>query len=225
MNRRTEAWQNGCFRKIIDHLVNSTPDHHPPKNFSSIILATVVRYSSTSPKQLRQLFFLSLTLATSFLLLHSFFFYILLLLSFPCPSPFYLLLSIFRSSYPSLYLWRFCLCCFFLCTFFLSFLHPLFFYLYFLSPSFNPLFILFLPILFPALHYLSALLISCCYPSVLIHLLYISFFSLPSPRRLVRGLCVRFVISRCQQRGLWFHSGHKLRKSEGSVKLLYTLKY
>ena len=78
MNRRTEAWQNGCFRKIIDHLVNSTPDHHPPKNFSSIILATVVRYSSTSPKQLRHLFFsiphtCNFFLTTAFLfLLYSF---------------------------------------------------------------------------------------------------------------------------------------------------------
>ena len=78
MNKRTEAWQNGCFRKIIDHLVNSTPDHHPPKNFSSIILATVVRYSSTSPKQLRQLFFsiphtCNFFLTTAFLfLLYSF---------------------------------------------------------------------------------------------------------------------------------------------------------
>ena len=69
---------HGCFRKIIDHLVNSTPDHHPPKNLSSIILATVVRYSSTSPKQLRHLFFsiphtCNFFLTTAFLfLLYSF---------------------------------------------------------------------------------------------------------------------------------------------------------
>ena len=96
--------------------------------------------------------------------------------------------SVFAVSFYALSFYLFYIHCSSICTFYHLLLIPFF--------------ILFLPILFPALLYLSALLISCCYPSFLIHLLYISFFSLPSPRRLVRGLCVRFVISRCQQRGL-----------------------
>ena len=59
MNRRTDAWQNGCFRKMDDHLVHTTPNHHPPKmdvlpkTFLQIILASkwLVWHSSTSPKQ------------------------------------------------------------------------------------------------------------------------------------------------------------------------------
>ena len=31
MNWRTDAWQNGFFRKRDDHLVHTTPNHHPPK--------------------------------------------------------------------------------------------------------------------------------------------------------------------------------------------------
>ena len=46
INRRTETWQNGCFRKINDHPGHATPNHHPPKmdvlpkTFHQIILAT-----------------------------------------------------------------------------------------------------------------------------------------------------------------------------------------
>ena len=62
INRRTDAWQYGWFRKMNDHLVNTTPNHHPPKmdglpkTFLQIILAAkwLVRYSSTSPKQQRR---------------------------------------------------------------------------------------------------------------------------------------------------------------------------
>ena len=31
MNRRTHAFQNGCFRKMGNHLLLFTPNHHPPK--------------------------------------------------------------------------------------------------------------------------------------------------------------------------------------------------
>ena len=31
MNRRTGAWQNGCFIKMDEHLVQTTPKNHPPK--------------------------------------------------------------------------------------------------------------------------------------------------------------------------------------------------
>ena len=55
------AWQNGCFRKMDDHLVHATPNNRPPKldnlpkTFLQIILAAkqLVRHSSTSPKQQR----------------------------------------------------------------------------------------------------------------------------------------------------------------------------
>ena len=45
MNRRTDTWQNGCFSKMDDDLVNITQNHHPlkvdvlPKMFLQIILA------------------------------------------------------------------------------------------------------------------------------------------------------------------------------------------
>ena len=59
MNRRTDAWRNGCFRKVDDHLVCTTPNQHPPKidvlpkTFLPIILASKwqARHSSTSLKQ------------------------------------------------------------------------------------------------------------------------------------------------------------------------------
>ena len=55
MNRRMYAWQNGCFRKINDHLVHTTPNQHPSKidvlskSFLQVILAAkwLVRHSST----------------------------------------------------------------------------------------------------------------------------------------------------------------------------------
>ena len=31
INSRTDPWQNWCFRKMNDHLVHTTPNHHPPK--------------------------------------------------------------------------------------------------------------------------------------------------------------------------------------------------
>ena len=31
MNRRTDTWRNGCFRKTDDHPVCTTPNHHPPQ--------------------------------------------------------------------------------------------------------------------------------------------------------------------------------------------------
>ena len=62
INRRTDAWQNGCFRKMDDPLVNTTPNHHPlkmdvlPKTFLQIILVAkwLVRHSSASPKKQRR---------------------------------------------------------------------------------------------------------------------------------------------------------------------------
>ena len=62
INRRADAWQNGCNRKMDDHLVHTTTNHHPPKmdvlpkTFLQIILAAnwPVWPSSTSPKQQRQ---------------------------------------------------------------------------------------------------------------------------------------------------------------------------
>ena len=62
MNRRTDAWQNGGFRKIDDHLVHTTQNHHPPKmegrpkTFLQIIPAAklLVRHSSTSSNQQRR---------------------------------------------------------------------------------------------------------------------------------------------------------------------------
>ena len=57
-----DAWQNGCFKKMDDHLAHTTPDQHPPKmdvlpkHFLHIILAAklLVRHSSTSFKQQRR---------------------------------------------------------------------------------------------------------------------------------------------------------------------------
>ena len=52
MTRRTDAWQNGCFRKMVDHLVRTPPNHHPPKmdfnskTFLQIILA--VKYIASA---------------------------------------------------------------------------------------------------------------------------------------------------------------------------------
>ena len=62
MNRRTDAWRNGWFRKVDDHLVCTTPNQHPPKidvlpkTFLPIILASKwqARHSSTSLKQQRR---------------------------------------------------------------------------------------------------------------------------------------------------------------------------
>ena len=62
MNRRTDAWQNGYFRKIDDHRVHTTPNPHPPKldflskTFLQIILAAkwLVQHSSMSHKQQRR---------------------------------------------------------------------------------------------------------------------------------------------------------------------------
>ena len=57
MNRRTDALQNGCFRKMDDHLVHHSPKMDVlPKTFLQIILAAkqLVRHSSTSPKQQRR---------------------------------------------------------------------------------------------------------------------------------------------------------------------------
>ena len=56
MNRITTTWRNGCYEKMVDHLVHTTPSHHPtkmdvlPKSFLQIILAAkwLVRHSSTS---------------------------------------------------------------------------------------------------------------------------------------------------------------------------------
>ena len=31
MKRRTDTWRNGCFGKMDDHPVHSTPNHHSPK--------------------------------------------------------------------------------------------------------------------------------------------------------------------------------------------------
>ena len=58
INRITATWQNGCFEKMDDHPVHTTPNHHPtkmdvlPKPFFQIILTAkwLVRHSSTSPK-------------------------------------------------------------------------------------------------------------------------------------------------------------------------------
>ena len=55
INKRTDAWQNGCFRKMYDHLVHTIPnpkmDFHA-KTFLQIILAAkwLVWHSSTSPQ-------------------------------------------------------------------------------------------------------------------------------------------------------------------------------
>ena len=62
MNRRTDAWQNACFRKMDDHLVPITPIHHPskldvlPKHFIQIIFTAkwLVRHSILSTKQQRR---------------------------------------------------------------------------------------------------------------------------------------------------------------------------
>ena len=62
MNRRTDAWQNGYFRKMDDHRVHTTPNPHPPKmdflskTFLQIILAAkwLVQHSSMSHKQQRR---------------------------------------------------------------------------------------------------------------------------------------------------------------------------
>ena len=63
INSRMDAWQNGCFSKMDDHLVHTIPNHHPPKidvlpkiTFIQIILAAkwLVWHSSTSPKQQRR---------------------------------------------------------------------------------------------------------------------------------------------------------------------------
>ena len=61
MNRRTETWQNGCFR-LDDHPVHTTTNHHPPKisvlskTFLYIILAAkwLVRHLSRFPKEQRR---------------------------------------------------------------------------------------------------------------------------------------------------------------------------
>ena len=58
MNRRTEARQNGCFRKMDDPLVHTTPNYYLPKmdvfptNFLQIILAAkeLVRHLILSPQ-------------------------------------------------------------------------------------------------------------------------------------------------------------------------------
>ena len=31
VNRRLNTWRNGCFGKMDDHPVHTTPNHHPPK--------------------------------------------------------------------------------------------------------------------------------------------------------------------------------------------------
>ena len=62
INRRTDAWQYGGLRKMDDHLVHTTPNHHPPKmdvlpkTFLQIILAAnwLVQHSILSPKQQRR---------------------------------------------------------------------------------------------------------------------------------------------------------------------------
>ena len=62
MNRRTNAWQNACLRKMDDHLVNATPNQYLPKidalpkNRLQIILTAklLVQHSSMSPKQQRR---------------------------------------------------------------------------------------------------------------------------------------------------------------------------
>ena len=33
MNRRSDTWQKGCFRKMDDPLVHTTFNHHPPKMY------------------------------------------------------------------------------------------------------------------------------------------------------------------------------------------------
>ena len=56
------TWQNGCFGKIEDLPIHTTPSHHNPKmdvlpkTFPQIILAAkcLVRHSSTSPSQQRR---------------------------------------------------------------------------------------------------------------------------------------------------------------------------
>ena len=58
MNRITATWRSGCLNKMDDHLVHTTPNHHPtkmdvhPKTFLPIILAAkwFVRHSNTSPQ-------------------------------------------------------------------------------------------------------------------------------------------------------------------------------
>ena len=61
VNRRLNTWRNGCFGKMDDHPVHTTPNHHPlkmdvlPKTFLQIILAVIlygyiVRHSSMSPQ-------------------------------------------------------------------------------------------------------------------------------------------------------------------------------
>ena len=62
MNRIMDTWWNGCFGKTDDHLVHTTPNHHPPKmDFLSktvfqIILADkwLVRHSTMSPNHERR---------------------------------------------------------------------------------------------------------------------------------------------------------------------------
>ena len=63
INRRLNTWRNGCFRKMGDHLVHTTPNHLRPKmdNLPKTFLQTIraskwlVRHSCTydytSPKQ------------------------------------------------------------------------------------------------------------------------------------------------------------------------------
>ena len=56
INRITATWRNGCFEKMDDPQVHTTPNHQPtkmdvfPKTFLHVILSVkwVVRHSSTS---------------------------------------------------------------------------------------------------------------------------------------------------------------------------------
>ena len=62
MKRRNNAWRNGCFRIMDDHLFPSIPNHHPckmdvlPKTFLQIILDAnwLVWHTFPSPKQQRR---------------------------------------------------------------------------------------------------------------------------------------------------------------------------
>ena len=60
MNRRTDDWQNGCFRKMDDHLVHTSPNYHPPKmdvlskTLLQIVANWLERHSIPSPKQQRR---------------------------------------------------------------------------------------------------------------------------------------------------------------------------
>ena len=95
MNRRTDTWRNGCFRKMDDHPVHATPNLHPSKmdvlqkTFLQIILAAklLVRHSITFPNSSEDFYLI----------------FCLILLHQPPPPPHYQSITSSMISSPSAY--------------------------------------------------------------------------------------------------------------------------